>query len=69
MVKIYGRLGSGMPAVEGLIREFLLKRESFKLYNIDNFEQAYIEFSDITRGDINAPEVLVIDEKGDIYKN
>ena len=69
MVKRYGRLGSGMPAVEGLIREFLLKRESFKLYNIDNFEQAYIEFSDITRGDINAPEVLVIDEKGDIYKN
>ncbi|MCL5892760.1 MAG: hypothetical protein M1412_06320 [Deltaproteobacteria bacterium] len=69
MIKIYGRSGSGMPEVEGLIREFLLKRESFKLYNIDNFEQARVEFLDITKGNINAPEVLVIDEKVDIYKN
>lgn len=68
MVKIYGRSGSGMPRVEGLIKEFLLKRESFKLYNIDNDRAAYLEFMDIAGGNVKPPLILIIDEKGNICK-
>ncbi|MCL4542368.1 MAG: hypothetical protein M1458_01310 [Deltaproteobacteria bacterium] len=69
MIKIYGRANTGMPEVEAFIKEFLLKRENFKLYNIDNDEAAYLEFLDITKGDANPPHVLVINEEENVCEN
>ncbi len=69
MIKIYGCVGTRAEEVEALIRKFLFKKESFKLYNIDNDEAAYLEFLDITKGNAELPAVLVIDEEENICEN
>lgn len=61
-INIYGRPNS--EACNALIKLLILKRVNFKLFNIENDKEAYIEFLKITNGDIEPP--VMTDESGNI---
>ncbi len=64
MYKIYA--GAGTRDFGNIIKKFLLKRESFTLYNIDNNEKAFSVFIELAGDKRLSP--LITDEKGNIVE-